>query len=112
MSENDPYRRDQYKRTRKDALVTMLLSTQDREKASDEERKRLLSQRTLDESKIHQLQTALDGAVRARTQALEGLHLAQKRMYSNSTIDSNNAALNEQVRDLRRALAILDRVIK
>lgn len=31
MSENDPYRRDKYKRTLKEALITMLLSTQDRE---------------------------------------------------------------------------------
>lgn len=112
MNENDPYRRDVYKRTRKDALVTMLLSTQDREAASDEERKRLLSQRALDESKIHQLQTALDGAVRARTQALEDLNLARQRVFSTSETDKKIAMLTEQVDDLRKALSLLDRVIK
>ena len=76
MSENDPYRRDQYKSTKKAALVTMLLSTQDRERdlnarlqSSTDEQGRMASKRQADEAKIHQLRTALDAAARARTSA-------------------------------------------
>lgn len=116
MNENDPYRRDQYKRITKQALVTMLLSTQDREvaalrryDASEEQRHSLVNQRTLDESKIHQLQTALDGAVRARTQALEEVQQLRQRSWREDTKGEVGQA---NLKDLREAMALLTKVIK
>lgn len=107
------------KRLTKTQLIEMVMgeksqndSLAERLDAYEEQRLRLVNQRTLDESKIHQLQTALDGAVRARTQALEDLDLARQRGFFNSEADKKVLMLTEQVDDLRKVLALLDRVIK
>jgi hypothetical protein len=119
MSENDPYRRDQYKSTKKAALVTMLLSTQDRERdlnarlqSSTDEQGRMASKRQTDEAKIHQLQTALDAAVRARTQALEEVQSLRQRSWREDTRGEVGALLQTNLKDLRDAMGLLAKVIK
>ena len=107
------------KRLTKTQLIEMVTgkksqndSLAERLDASEEQRLRLVSQRTLDETKIHQLQTALDGAVRARTQALEEVQQLRQRSWREDTKGEVGNLLQANLKDLREAMALLTRVIK
>lgn len=96
-----------------DALCVAGEALRDQMKQSEEQRLRLVSQRTLDETKIHQLQTALDGAVRARTQALEEVQQLRQRSWREDTqVLQVGNLLQANLKDLREAMALLTRVIK
>jgi hypothetical protein len=108
-----------YMKITKLEVVRFLLEAKAREadlntrlQASTDEQGRMASKRQTDEAKIHQLQTALDAAVRARTQALEDLQKAQQRSYYNDSNTSKLLMLEDNLKDVRAAMGLLNKVIK
>lgn len=110
---------ESFRRIPKADVIRLLSESKAREadlntrlQASTDEQGRMASKRQTDEAKIHQLQTALDAAVRARTQALEDLQKAQQRSYYNDSNTSKLLMLENNLKDLRDAMGLLAKVIK
>ena len=111
MNENDQYRRDKYKRTPKEILITMLLSTQDRENefrqlyldktASlhklEEDFARKTSDLELSMRRELELRTGNESLVNQRTNALNDAESWRKMVDTERRRADQEKALREQM---------------